>query len=97
MERETTSTQLSIPSITALQLLQTRYTLISDNAAAPSSKMYDPNVLSQDYSRALITIGALFIVFHAPSWIRVWYKSRFERNLPTVSIGAPYVSYTTDF
>lgn len=59
--------------------------------------MFDSSILYEDYSRTLITIAALFISFHAPSWIRAWYKSRFERNTPTVSIRVPDVSNITDF
>jgi hypothetical protein len=57
-------------------------------------KMFDPYTLHEDYSRTLVTIGALFIAFHAPSWIRGWYRSRFEHNIPFVKVEAPAVSTT---
>lgn len=47
---------------------------------------------SEEYGRTIITIAALFVAFHAPSWIRAWYRSRFERAFPVVDIGVPAVS-----
>lgn len=55
-------------------------------------KMFDPYTLLDDYGKTLVTIGALFIAFHAPSWIRGWYRSRFEHDIPTVKVEAPSVS-----
>ncbi|GHJ86665.1 hypothetical protein NliqN6_3067 [Naganishia liquefaciens] len=55
--------------------------------------MFEPNVFYEDYSKTVLTIGALFIAFHAPSWIRAWYGSRLERNTPTVHVKAPEASH----
>lgn len=49
-------------------------------------------VLPDGYGKAIVTIAALFVAVHAPSWIRAWFRSRFERTIPAVEVKIPAVS-----
>jgi hypothetical protein len=50
------------------------------------------DVLPDGYGKVMFSIAAIFLAFHAPAWIPLWYNSRFERAIPVVKVKIPAVS-----
>ncbi|KAJ9097269.1 hypothetical protein QFC21_004938 [Naganishia friedmannii] len=48
----------------------------------------------EEYGKTLLTLAALFVAFRAPAWLRAWYLSRRERNIPTLRIHVPEAAST---